>query len=462
MAAVVTDNLKKNILQALINDFVGGDNNYYIGLGRSEYWDSSDTAPNALNNMVEQRRFRNSIQGIKKVRGVSFVVPRRNWTSGAIYSAWDDTQVGYSSRSYYVMNSNNHVYICLRQGKDNNGSAVPSVVNPTGSNNDPFETADGYVWKFLYTVSEINAKYFLSAGYMPVSFVENEPDSDASGIILKQWEVQGAAKPYMLSQVVVDNSGSGYTTPPTAKIVGVGSESDGGEHLITTIDSSGEVTKVEIANEGSTLNYIYNLQGATIEFTGGGGSGASARPVISSSIGFGADAREDLKAGGIMFNSKIEGDDSDFITVQDFRQIGLIKNPKLVDSDGMFTDETGNALDHMLLSNISVAFSPDKTIEGSTSGARAYIDRVVNGAVSDTPPAKIYFHQNKNTGFKVFTAGEVITEIDGPGEGRLDSGDWRVDGEFDPWTGDIMYIDNRSAVERVSTQSEDVKVIIQL
>lgn len=163
-----------------------------------------------------------------------------------------------------------------------------------------------------------------------------------------------------------------------------------------------------------------------------------------------------------MFNSKIEGDDVDFITMQDFRQVGLIKNPTLINSNTLFTNETGNALDHMTLQSISVAFSPDKTIQGSTSGAQAYIDRVVNGAVSDTPPHKIYFHQNEETGFKQFTAGENITEINGPGVGVLSSGAWRVDGEFDPTTGDILYIDNRGAVERSASQSEDIKVIIQL
>ena len=462
MAATVTDNLKKTILQAIIDDFTDASNNYYIGVGRSEYWDSGDVAPVAQNHMDEQRKFRNSLQAIKKVRGVSFVVPRQNWTSGTIYSAWDDRQQGYPARSYYVMNANYHVYVCLRAGRDNTGALVPSVINPTGSNNDPFETADGYVWKFIYTISEINAKYFLSAGYMPVSNVELQPDSDASGITLKQWEIQQAANSYMLSQVIVTAGGSGYTSAPTVSIIGTGHEIDAGDHLAATIDSAGTVTKVEIVNEGSTLNYMWNLEGTSLEFTGGGGSGAAARPVISSAAGFGADAREDLKASGLMFNSKIEGDDVDFITMQDFRQVGLIKNPTLINSNTLFTNETGNALDHMTLQSISVAFSPDKTIQGSTSGAQAYIDRVVNGAVSDTPPHKIYFHQNEETGFKQFTAGENITEINGPGVGVLSSGAWRVDGEFDPTTGDILYIDNRGAVERSTSQSEDIKVIIQL
>lgn len=454
MAATITDNIKKAILEAMIADFSDAENNYYVALGRAEYWDSSDTPPTPRNDMDEQRKFRNSVQALKKVRGVEFVVPRNNWSSGTVYNAWDDTQVGYAARKYYVMNSNFQVYICLRQGKDANGDAVPSTVNPTGSNNDPFETSDGYVWKFLYTIGELNAKYFLSSSYMPVTFVDSSPDSDASGVVLKQWEVQQAAKPYMLSSVAVAAAGSGYTSAPTATIVGNGNESDGGDHLTVTIDSAGTITRCEINNEGSTLNYIHNLEGAEIVLTGGGGSGGELRPIISSSKGFGADAREDLKASAIMFNSKIEGDDSDFIVTQDFRQIALIKNPLDSAGEELFTDETGNALTQFNLNVVTSAFSTDKTIEGQTSGAQAFIDRVGTNV--------LFIHQNDSTGFEAFTAGEVIEEVNGPGVGTLDSSDFEVAAEVDPASGDILYIDNRTAVSRTATQSEDVKIVIQI
>ena len=93
--------------------------------------------------------------------------------------------------------------MCLRTGRNDTGATVPSIVEPSGSNNDPFETADGYVWKFLFTISAIEANYFLSANYMPVSRIVGELDSDATGIQLKHKEIQDQAVPGMISSIIV-------------------------------------------------------------------------------------------------------------------------------------------------------------------------------------------------------------------------------------------------------------------
>ena len=116
--AVITNPLKKQVIQSLQTDFADSSNNYYIGIGRSEDWNDSDTAPIAINAQSEQRGFRDGLQSVKKVVDQSFVVPRANWSSGAIYSPYDDKQVGYPVQTYYVMNDENQVYICLQQSKD--------------------------------------------------------------------------------------------------------------------------------------------------------------------------------------------------------------------------------------------------------------------------------------------------------------------------------------------------------
>lgn len=46
MAAIITDKLKKQVLESIITDIDSSDNNYYIGVGRSEVWNVSDTATN--------------------------------------------------------------------------------------------------------------------------------------------------------------------------------------------------------------------------------------------------------------------------------------------------------------------------------------------------------------------------------------------------------------------------------
>ena len=86
MPAVVTDALKRQIASDFFEQFTSDSKKYYIGVGRSEQWDSSDTVPTPVNTPTEISGFRDGLQSVKKVTGTSLVVPRNNWSSGAIYS----------------------------------------------------------------------------------------------------------------------------------------------------------------------------------------------------------------------------------------------------------------------------------------------------------------------------------------------------------------------------------------
>ena len=58
-----------------------------------------------------------------------------------------------------------------------------------------------------------------------------------------------------------------------------------------------------------------------------------------------------------------------------------------------------------------------------------------------------------------FQNGELIEETNGGGEGVIDSAA-RLP-EVLPNTGEVLFIDNRSPVDRSIAQNEDIKVIIQ-
>ena len=90
-----------------------------------------------------------------------------------------------------------------------------------------------------------------------------------------------------------------------------------------------------------------------------------------------------------------------------------------------------------------------------TSGAKAFIDKDSGNSV--------FYHQNDDTGFRSFQAGETVQETDGTGEGVLASASL-FDSAFEvnPHTGELLYIDNRSAVTRSADQTEDIKIVIQV
>jgi len=449
MPAIVTDTLKRQIARDFFDQFQNNTANYYVGVGRSEQWDSSETVPTPTNNPETQVDFRDGLQAIKKMQGSSLVVPRNNWSNGRIYSQYDDRLAGYPSNPYYIKTENNQVYVCLEVGRNKQGVAQPSTVMPTGSNNHSFRTADGYVWKFLYTISASDAEDFMSSNFMPVK-QQGATDSNSTGIELKQRAIQENAVQNEVLSIIITSGGTGYTSVPTVTIT---SPTGTGASATAAIDSAtGTVSRIQIDPDSSTLAHGSNYTTAQVSITGGGGTGAKARAVLPfADSGVGSDPRVDLKAASVMFQCKIEGTDSNFITGQDFRQVGLIKNPLKSSDATLFTANTGNALDHMTLSSTIAAFTNDKIIEGQTSLAQAYVDYIDSN--------KLYYHQTDATGFVAFQDGEVIDETNGAGQGVIDSA--VVQAEVDNQSGDLLYIDNRSPVSRTTTQSEDIKIIIQ-
>jgi len=457
MTAIATDSLTKKFAENFLTEINDGNdsNEYYIGIGKSDTYNELDTLISPVRSRREETEFRNNLQSVKKIEAASFVIPRYNWTSGSIYSGYDDTSVGIPTNSYYVLTEDNEVYICIQQGRNANGVANTSTVKPSFttagvSSYQAFETSDGYRWKFMYALSATKASNFLSSGFLPVQNVLGtlwNADGDSASLNtfeLQQLEVQRLAAPKQITSVSLVSGGSGYSSAPTVTFYGNGTSAQA-----TASIAGGSVVKIEMNNESAALGSGYDY--ASIEITGGGGTGASARPILSSKVGVGADALFDLKATSIMLNIKPDGEENgNFIVGNDFRQIGVLRNLDIFDSDARFTAVSGRALRFMRMSGLATSFTIDKFIRGASSTAGAYID--------DIDSDLIYYHQNENSGFIPFIDGEIIAESDGSGTGTIDSAD--LHSIVDAHTGEVLYIENRARIVRAADQQEDIKVII--
>ena len=451
--AVITNTLKKQVIQSLLTDFEDSSNNYYIGIGRSEDWNASDTARTTINAQWEERGLRNGLQSVKRVIDSTFVVPRYNWSSGAVYSAYDDKQVGYPTQTYYVMNDENQVYVCIQQSRDAAGNAVVSTIQPSGSTTGaPFSTADGYIWKFLYSIGAGDATKYIAANFLPIK-LQGTTDSSSPASDVEQLTVQNAATSGQIIGYAVDSGGSGYTSNPTLTIVGNGTNAKASASI-----SGSAVVTAEVLDSSGTLMFGSGYTNAIITVSGGGTPTKPAviRPIFSEEGGLGADPRNDLRANGVMFTVKPDGtENDDFIVGNDFRQVGLIKNIKDSAGSDLFTASTGIALKKLIFSAVTTGFTADNTIVGSTSGAKALIDKVDS--------SNVWYHQTDATGFSNFDSGEAVTETDGSGAGTLDASFAPyVTPEVTTSTGDVLYIDNRAAVTRASDQTEDIKIVIQI
>jgi hypothetical protein len=454
---VITDQFKKQVLDDLLADLDSSSVRYYAAIGRSEDWNASDLATVPTNDSRSVRQARNSLQSAKLIEDASYVIPRRIWVANLIYSPYDDNDVGFPENPFYVINSNNEVYICLEQGKKQDGSSQLSTNQPTGNTTGtPFRTADGYTWKFLYSIGALRADKFLSSAYMPVRFV-GATDSDSPAEDLQQQLVQNASVKGQIVGYSVTAGGSGYTSTPSVSIVGNGTGATA--YAVRAGETIVDI-KVKADSAGNSGNSYFGsgYDYANVVISGGGGDSCIVRPILGQYDGIGANPVIDLKSNGVMFNSKPDGiENGDFITGDEiFRQVLLLRNPRVDSAEGtLLTSTSARALNSIIHdgSGFVKSIVQKSQIQGVTSGAVAIIDDTND---SDT----IWYHQNETTGFSSFQVAEEIQVVGNTNiNGSITN---KVDGEFNQYTGELLYIDNRSAVTRSTDQTEDLKIVITI
>ena len=450
MASTVTYKLKKLLAQELFNDIEDSASAiYYAGIGRSQEWDNaSDSAPTPTVSEREQRNALLNIQSVKRITDYSFVIPRYNWSTGTTYSSYDDNSTGYPTNAYYVLTDQNQVYACIQTPKNSDGAVQPSTVKPTGTTNKAFTTADGYVWKFLYSLGALDATKFLAANYIPVKFFDSAQITGVSTAQeLQQANISNAAVGGQILNIIVTANGTGYTSDPTVTIVGDGTSAS----ATVSARSGNQINAITMDDDSASLGSGYTK--AYVKITGGGGTGAKARAVIGPKLGLGYDPRDELRSTALMFNTKPNGlEGGDFIIDNDFRQVTLLKNPLIADSDASYTGATGMVLRKLTLNSGHSGFAEDQVVIGGTSGAKGIIDYLDD---SD----HIYYHGVESDGYFVsFNAGESLTSAGG-GTGVLSTDSAQ---DVEPLSGDVLYIDNRAAIVRSTSQTEDLKIVIQI
>ena len=94
---------------------------------------------------------------------IAYVIDRVNWTSGTAYDEFDPS-VDMSTKTFYVLNRDNNVFVCTTKGSGN------SVNEPTLVDTVPEVMGDGYEWKFVARVTG-DLEKFLNASYIPLKIV---------------------------------------------------------------------------------------------------------------------------------------------------------------------------------------------------------------------------------------------------------------------------------------------------
>lgn len=443
MPAIITKDLKLRNSNNFSESFTEvSRDNLYVALGRQQSWTNESIPETPLDTPKYRLGLYDDFIGIKKLQfaDVVPVVPRINWTTGVVYTQYDDEKevVGGvnpntgKSYSFYVMTNDYNVYKCI---SNNNG--VASTVQPSGTNvTDVITLPDGYVWKYMYTVSTYDSINYLSVDWLPVRTLKTDNGSN-------QWNVQQNAVDGSIYNIIVTDIGSGYAQGdiPTVVITGDGTGASG----TANVDVNGNITSITVTNPGSGYTYAT----VTIDDTGvtHTGNDALARAVISPIGGHGSNAESELGASHRMIKIEFNGDEGGNLPLGvDYRQITLLMNPKIT-TQGKY----------LSLSNVNGIFAAGDVITESGGAQGTVVEfNYYDNELIVLPTSGTFGNTNTVDNGNGSTA--TIASI------RTDNvpatATFIQPAELIKGSGEIIYINNRTKITRFTEQDERIRLVV--
>lgn len=499
-----------------VDSIASEQSNLYVYIGRPQPWPNESVPPDANNSLDTEYDVWHDMMSMKRViaQDTNLGFRKIDWVSGKIFAEYSD-KTDLTLADYYAYTDEKKVYKCI---SNNNGAQ--STVKPIHTTNTIAELSDGYKWFYMFTISDSLIRKFAAGSYLPIPSVSVQATvgsidqlklvSGGSGYSLSASIGNGTEIPiYVLGDgdenasatcnlvvnsgvvqtATIVNQGSNYPYAPETnipvmirQISSTGAIETAFGKAVTGVDGqmlqvevviggSGYVTGPAIIVQSSCYGYaetnsigtIINVDIATAR-SGRNFRKASAviidtpitpaivEPIISPFRGHGASPARELLARFVLINLNFAYDEGagDFTIENNFRRIGLIDNPLNYGTTTIATARTLNAKNTLVVSNITGVFTEDDIIYGQTSGAKGFNVDLINGNElryirDDSVSNNIDFIVEPITSASGATA--TITSIQSP--------------EVEPYSGDILFINNRIAVDRTSNQIETITLVLE-
>ena len=318
--------------------------NTHLFVGRSESWENDSLPPAPDNSVAEYLKVQTDILGTQEViqRDCMLMIRNTKWSSGVVFDKfrhdYNTKNTSFSNASniydanYYVISTNNQVYVCL----DNNNDSL-SQVAPQDIGDDSFYTSDGYQWLRLYEIPNGSLRYKTDK-HMPI--LNNKVNTRTVGSILT---------------TLVDDKGNLFVSGDYYCFV----DGDGTGAVAVVTCSNGKVQSVRMIREGQNYTHatvrfgkdlvyrsLVDLDNNVNKVDPSGDGSARLTPVMSPLGGWGTDLPAQLGADKVGVFVTAGSKIPENIT---YRQVGLIQNPQF-NSSGQYIPNTGRVI---YLSNIS-------------------------------------------------------------------------------------------------------------
>ena len=506
MAAIITEKFRQSNADAFFADVASS--KYYMFVGKHSPWTSEgattdNNPPTPVDSIAPESYYWDDMLAAKLISSKSYVIPRRDFSTSSAFDMYRHDVGGVTTGNYgttkttsssgatnvfdstfYFKTSEHKVYKVLYNGDQlQTGADNISGSEPTSTNNAPFWQDNNYYIKFMYTMTTSEVQNFLTTDFMPVKVNAN---ADANrGVYV----------------FMVTSGGSGYPT--------TGGESNGAT-FYTKLKGDGSNAKAKIVISGgaiqefgnnalSSTSYMQNngtgysfatfdlsgtniytdancttlISGATLTSWNNATAGAI-KAIIDPASGHGTDDIAELGGHYVMLQAKLEPADADVVQVNDFRRVGIVKNPKdsaTNNTSTLSTARTTNAI--LMAAGGSGAYQVDEKITQASTGA--------NGTVVewDATNRILYYVQEKYTNYGLDTSGNLTlfsgtnavtgansnavftpATTSGTTNGVVFASGY-ANPELSRDTGEIIYVENRRAISRASDQTEDIKVVVE-
>ena len=518
MSAIVTDQFRILNASNFVESVESSSNSYYItvnlsnptavGFGRSTTWNTNPPAP--VDNFAYNTHSGDiSLYG-KRITSANIrrIIRRINWVSGNRYEMYrDDYSVSNPSpltnasrlydANYYVMNSDYRVYICIENGSSGtNLKGNVSQDEPTFTDLEPSragDSGDGYIWKYLFTISPSDIIKFDSTEYITVPNAWGSSTDPQIRAIRES--ADSSVNNNQIKTVYIERSGSNYSN-------GLGQElnilGDGTGGKVRVDVEGGKITNAVVTSGGKGYTYALVDLGAINANTTG--TSAKLVPIIPPSKGHGYDIYKELGTDKVLVYARFDDSTKDFPVDTSFAQVGIVKNPTSIGSTQTYTDNTFTGLYSLKFSSITGSPTIGEKIEQSVSGGvgkaygyvaswdsetsvmkyfrdrslyynqttydqQDYVGISTNGRVYDFESSSNFisgqssgFTASIDTGFAGITTNPTGTKLVNLGVNFTNG---LATPEINKGSGDLIYLDNRPSISRNLRQKEDIKVILE-
>ena len=444
MSSIITTNFSTVIAQQFINLLDIAANSYlpvdrksymFVTIGKQTTWNANDTPPTTPGQSTRDLIGYSDRAIVAKrlsLDNVSFVVPRYDWVANTVYSQYGCTTCSLGT-PYYVLNNKNQVFKCLDNNSDAPSTDQPELLLSTTSLEEPyFLTADGYKWKYLYTISSDQKQKFLNAEWMPVFYNRF---------------VRAAAINRSIDIIRLTNSGNNYVDGSSQEIITI--QGDGRNAILKANVVDGQVTEILIQNRGedyTKANLIFT------DVTGGVGSGASANVVLSPQNGHGFDPVEELYANTVMFNVDFFDDEGGLFPAEnEFREITLVKNPYEYGTITLADENLYRMYSTILVSSGVGDYNNDEIVfQGESLETSTFSAEVIS---FDENTSTIFVNNLRGT----FSPNQPIKGLT---SGAIRIGLNRTPPNLELYTGKVLFVSNKVPVTRDPDQTDRIRFIL--